>query len=477
MAESLKNQTISGLKWSAIDRFSAQGVQFVIQIILARLLLPSDYGIIAMLAIFIAISQTFVDSGFSVALIRKLDRDKDDYTTVFLFNIGIGLFFYGILYFSSPLIADFYNIPLLSPITKLLGLSVFLNSLCIVQQAILTVRIDFKTQTYISLSTILISGIIAVYMASVGFGAWALAWQVVIAAFLRTVLYWLVVRWKPDGRFTKKSFKSLFGFGSKLLASGLLETIYNNIYLIVIGKLYDSSSLGLYSRAKGLSGYPSSSITGIIQRVTFPVLSKMQNEDERLRINYRKLLRLSAFIIFPMMIGLSAIADPLIRILLTDKWEGSIILLQILCFSMMWYPVHAINLNLLQVKGRSDLFLKLEIYKKIMTTVTLLVTLPFGIEIMCYGQVLNSLLSLAINTYYTGQLINVGFFKQMKDLIPIIVRCLIMYALIVLMNTVIENNIVKISLDILVAVLLYIGLSYISKGEELHELISVFKKK
>jgi len=477
MAESLKKQTISGLKWSAIDRFSAQGVQFVIQLILARLLLPSDYGIIAMLAIFIAISQTFVDSGFSIALVRKLDRDKDDYTTVFLFNVGIGLFFYGILFFSSPLIADFYDIPLLSPITKLLGLSVFLNSLCIVQQAILTVKIDFKTQTYISLSTILISGIIAVYMASVGFGAWALAWQVVIAAFLRTVLYWLVVRWKPDGRFTKKSFKSLFGFGSKLLASGLLETIYNNIYLIVIGKLYDSSSLGLYSRAKGLSGYPSSSITGIIQRVTFPVLSKMQNEDERLRINYRKLLRLSAFIIFPMMIGLSAIADPLIRILLTDKWEGSIILLQILCFSMMWYPVHAINLNLLQVKGRSDLFLKLEIYKKIMTTVTLLVTLPFGIEIMCYGQVLNSLLSLAINTYYTGQLINVGFFKQMKDLIPIIVRCLIMYALIVLMNTVIENNIVKISLDILVAVLLYIGLSYISKGEELHELISVFKKK
>jgi len=475
MSESLKTKTVNGLKWSAIERFSAQGVQFVIQIILARLLLPSDYGIIAMLTIFIAISQTFVDSGFSNALIRKLDRNEDDNTTAFLFNIGVGFIFYGILFFCSPLIAKFYDTPLLSPITKLLGLSVLFNSLCIVQQAILTIKLDFKTQTYVSLSSVIISGIIAIYLASIGFGAWALAWQVVISACLRALLLWILVKWRPKGRFTRKSFKSLFGFGSKLLASGLIDTIYKNIYLIVIGKVYDSKSLGFYSRAKGFTSYPSSSITSIIQRVTYPVLSKMQNEDERLRLNYRKILRLSAFIIFPLMIGLSAVADPLVRFLLTDKWENSIILLQILCFSMMWYPIHAINLNLLQVKGRSDLFLKLEIYKKILTTIMLLVTVPFGVKVMCYGQVLQSILSLFINTYYTGKLINVGFIKQMKDLFPIIVICLIMYALIMIMNSFISSNIVKITLDILLGMVVYVSLSYFSKAGELKELIKIIK--
>jgi len=477
MPESLKTKTVNGLKWSAIERFSAQGVQFVIQIILARLLLPSDYGIIAMLAIFIAISQTFVDSGFSNALIRKSDRNEDDNTTAFLFNIGVGIIFYGILFFCSPLIANFYKIPLLSPVTKLLGLSVFFNSLCIVQQAILTIKLDFKTQTYISLSAVIISGTIAVYLASVGFGVWALVWQVIISSFLRASFFWILVKWRPKGRFTKKSFSSLFGFGSKLLASGLLDTIYRNIYLIVIGKVYDSSSLGFYSKAKDFSFFPASSITGIIQRVTYPVLSKIQDEDERLRINYRKILRLSAFIFFPMMIGLSAAADPLVRLLITDKWENSIFLLQILCFSMMWYPIHAINLNLLQVKGRSDLFLRLEIYKKIMTSVILLITFPFGIELMCYGQVLNSILSLAINTYYTGKLINVGFLKQMKDLLPIIFRCLIMYALIIIMNPFIDNNLEKISLDILLGISVYVSLSYIRKTGELREVIDIIKSK
>ena len=477
MSESLKTKTVNGLKWSAIDRFSAQGVQFVIQIFLARLLLPSDYGVIAMLAIFIAISQTFVDSGFSNALIRKLDRNEDDFTTAFIFNIGVGLFFYGILYVCSPFIANFYNLPLLSPITKLLGLSVLFNSLCIVQQAILTIRIDFKTQTYVSLFSVIIAGGIAIYMAYKGYGAWALAWQVIISTFLRAVMLWILVGWKPLGRFTKKSFNSLFGFGSKLLASGLIDTIYRNIYLIVIGKLYASNTLGFYSKAKDFSSYPSSSITGIIQRVTYPVLSEIQNNEERLQNNYRKLLRLSAFIIFPLMIGLAAVADPLIRILLTDKWEGSILLLQILCFSMMWYPIHAINLNLLQVKGRSDLFLKLEIYKKIITTIILFSTLPFGIIALCIGQVANSLIALSINTYYTGKLIKVGFLVQMKDVFPTLLTCGIMFGGVCITNLFFESNIFKLIVGILFGAVIFIALSYFRKSKELKELINIIKKK
>ncbi len=476
MSESLKQKAVNGMKWSAIERFSAQGVQFIIQIILARLLLPSDYGIIAMLTIFIGISQTFVNSGFSNALIRKLDRDENDYTTTFLFNIAVGVIFYGLLYLGAPLIASFYNIPLLASITKLIGLSVVFNSLCIVQQAILTIKIDFKTQTYVSLFSVIISGGIAIYLASEGFGAWALAWQVVIAAFLRSVLFWILVGWKPKGRFSKKSFKSLFGFGSKLLASGLLDTIYKNIYLIVIGKLYSSQLLGFYSKGKDLSVYPASSITTIIQRVTYPILSEMQDDEERLRNNYRKLLRLSAFIIFPLMVGLTALADPLVRLLLTDKWEDSILLLQILCCSMMWYPIHAINLNLLQVKGRSDLFLRLEVYKKILTTVILFSTLPFGIVALCIGQVVNSLIALFVNTYYTGKLIEVGFFMQMKDLFPVLFSSLVMYFSIVVMNTFAYNNVEQLIFGFFVGSSIYLCISYLSKSVELRDIISLLKK-
>ena len=475
MPESLKTKTVNGLKWSAIERFSTQGVQFVIQIFLARLLLPSDYGVIAMLAIFIAISQSFVDSGFSNALIRKLDRDEDDFTTAFLFNIGVGLFFYGILYISSPLIATFYNLPLLSPITKVLGFSVFFNSLCIVQQAILTIRLDFKTQMYVSLFSVLIAGGIAIIMAYKGYGAWALVWQVIISTFLRTVLLWILVGWRPKGRFTRKSFKALFGFGSKLLASGLLDTVYKNIYLIVIGKLYASNTLGFYAKAKDFSFYPASSITSIIQRVTYPVLSEIQNEDERLRTNYRKLLRLSAFVFFPLMIGLSAVADPLVRLLLTDKWESSILLLQILCFAMMWYPIHAINLNLLQVKGRSDLFLKLEVIKKILTTLTLAVTFPFGIEVMCYGQVFNSIVTLSINTYYTGKLIRVGFLTQMKDVMPTLLICLLMLGVIYSCNMFIEGNVLKLFVDIIIGIIIYLVGSLLFLKYECNETLNIMR--
>ncbi|MFA6676862.1 MAG: lipopolysaccharide biosynthesis protein [Bacteroidales bacterium] len=477
MAESLKGKTINGMKWSAIERFSSQGIQFVIQIFLARLLLPSDYGVIAMLTIFIAITQSFIDSGFLNALIRKLDRNEDDYTTTFIFNILVGIAFYCLLYFTSPLIASFYKTPILLPITKFIAIGLLLDSFTIVHQAILTIRIDFKTQTYVSFTSTIISGLIAIYLAYKGLGAWALAWQIVINSALKLILFWAIVRWWPRGRFSKKSFASLFGFGSKLLLSGLIDTIYQNIYLIVIGKYFSSKSLGFYSRAKEFSRYPSSSLTSIIQRVTYPVLSEMQEDDEKLKANYRKLLKMSAFIIFPLMVGLSAAADPLIRCLLTDKWADSVILLQILCFSMMWYPIHSINLNLLKVKGRSDLFLKLEIYKKIFITLVLLVSLRFGVIAMCIGQIITSLFSLFVNTYYTGKLIKVGFLQQMKDMLPTLIICTIMYNVIMLMNGFIEADFIKLILDIIVGAVIYIGLSFLNKSPELKELISIVFKK
>lgn len=419
MSESLKNKTQKGLAWSMIERFATQGVQFLFGIILARMLSPDDYGVIAMPLVFLAIAQCFIDSGFSGALIRKPNLTEDDLSTAFYFNIGVGVICYLILFFTSPLIADFYNTPILADLLKVTALATLFNPLCAVQQAILTKKIDFKTQAIVSLAGALVSGLVGLVMAYTGFGVWALVFQQVGGYVIRTILLWILGKWKPKRRWSWESFHYLWGYGSKMLASGLLETIYSNIYPIVIGKYFSANDLGNYTRAQQFSNLPSSNVTGVLQRVTFPVLSNIQNEDERLARNYRKILKLSAFLIFPLMMILSAVADPLIRVLLSDKWEGCIILLQILCFSLMWYPIHAINLNLLTVKGRSDLFFRLEVFKKIIGVCIMVVTIPHGIIWMVSGGIVSSMISLIINTYYTGKLINVGYLKQMGDLLPI----------------------------------------------------------
>lgn len=419
MSESLRHKTTKGLLWSSVENFSNQGVQFIFSIILARILAPSDYGVVAMVAIFFAVAQSFVDSGFSNALIRKKDRTEEDMSTCFYFNIVVGLVAYAVLFVISPWVAEFYNQPILSPIVRVSGLNVLLNSLCVVQQAKLTFNIDFKSQAKVTLTATIISGTIGVILAYMGYGVWSLVWQGVASAVCRTCLLWIIAGWRPKSRFSKKSLLYLFGYGSKLLASGLLDAIYNNVYPIVIGKFYSPAQLGLFSRAQGWASLPSSNITRILQRVTFPVLSSIQDDEERLRADYRRLLKMSAFVVFPLMLLLAAVASPLIRVVITSKWDGCAIYLQVVCFAMMWYPIHAINLNLLQVKGRSDLFLRLEIIKKILGITIMCVTIPLGVLTMCYGMVVSSVLCLFINTYYTGKLINVGFLKQMKDLFPV----------------------------------------------------------
>ena len=452
--ESLKNKTKKGLAWSMIERFATQGVQFLFGIILARLLSPDDYGIIAMPLVFLAIAQCIIDSGFSTALIRKPELTEDDLSTAFYFNIGIGILCYAVLFFSSPLIADFYHTPILSSLLKVTALAVLFNPLCAVQQAILTRKIDFKTQAIVSLSGAILSGIVGLSMAYNGFGVWSLVFQQVGGYLIRTILLWILGKWKPKRKWSWESFHYLWGFGSKMLGSGLLDTIYNNIYPIVIGKYFSAQDLGNYTRAQQFSSLPSSNVTGVLQRVTFPVLSSIQNEDERLAKNYRKILKLSAFLVFPMMLMLSAIANPLVRILLTDKWIGCVILLQIVCFQMMWYPIHAINLNLLTVKGRSDLFFRLEIFKKIMGVCIMFITIPHGIIWMVSGGIVSSMLSLIINTYYTGKLINVGYFKQMGDLLPIFgvsfIMWLIVHAIISLSSNLYCQLVLGISLGAIV---------------------------
>lgn len=467
--QTLKQATTKGLFWSSVERFSNQGVSFIFSIILARILAPSDFGIVAMIGIFFAVAQSFVDSGFSNALVRKTDRREEDLSTCFYFNIGVGIVAYIVLFLIAPFIADFYNQPILSPIIRITGLGVVLNSLCVVQQALFTIRIDFKSQAKVTLSATIISGIVGVVLAYLEYGVWALVWQGVVMSLVRMGLLWLISKWRPKTGFSKDSFHYLFGYGSKLLVSGLLDTIYNNIYPIVIGKFYTPAQLGNYSRALSFAQLPSSNITSILQRVTFPVLSTIQDDMPRLQTNYRRLLKLSAFIVFPLMMGLAAVAFPLIRIVLTPKWEGCSFYLQIICFALMWYPIHAINLNLLQVKGRSDLFLRLEVIKKIVGVCIMCITIPLGITAMCIGMVASSLIALFINTFYTSKLIDIGYLKQMRDLLPIFVNSLLMGGFIFISIHFITNDVFKLMVGVIIGVLYYILSSYIFARDEIDE--------
>lgn len=474
---SLKDKTVKGVIWSAVDRFSAQGIQFVFSILIARLLVPEDYGVVAMLGIFMAVSQTFIDSGFGAALIRKVDRTEEDFSTVFYFNIVVATLFYFALFFAAPAIANFYNTPLLESITKVVALNLIINSLSGIHNAKLSIAIDFKSRAKISIVSTLLTGAVGLWMAYAGYGVWALVVQNLFSSAIRTVFLWVIVKWYPKLVFSWKSFKELFSFGSKLLASALLDTLYNNIYTLVIGKVFSPSTLGVYSKANALAQFPSSNITGVLQGVTFPVLSTIQNEDDRLADAYKRFLKIAAFVVFPLMIGLSAVADPFIRLVLTDKWEGAIYLLQIMCFWMMWYPIHAINLNILQVKGRSDYFLKLEIIKKIQGVIVLCITVPMGIIAMCYGSLISSIICLVWNTHYTKKLIGYGFFAQMKDLLPIILHALVMGLIVVIVEHFMPTLWLKLIVGVLTGILYYIAGAYVMKFPEMNELLSILKLK
>jgi O-antigen/teichoic acid export membrane protein len=442
------------------------------------MLSPKDYGLVGMLTVFTAVAQSLIDSGFSQALIRKQNRTETDNSTVFYFNIAVGLVLYLILFLCAPLIADFYDEPQLVSITRVIGLSLIFNSLAVVQRALLTIAIDFRTQAKASFIAAIVSGIVGITMAYHGFGVWSIVAQQLINLGLNTILLWILSKWMPKLVYSWNSFRELFSFGSKLLASGLLDTLYRNIYLIVIGKFFKASDLGYYTRAQQFGDFPSSNLTGILQRVTYPVLCTIQNDDDRLASVYRRFLRISAFVIFPLMTGLAAVAKPTILILLKEQWLFTATLLQILCFSMMWYPIHAINLNLLQVKGRSDLFLKLEIWKKILGVVVLCATLPFGLIAMCFGGIASSLIALVINTYYTGKLINVGFFKQMRDLMPTLILSLAVGTIVyVTINTLNINPIFQLIIGVIEGIVIYIVVAKIFKFSEFKELIDIIKNR
>ena len=405
----MTDKTVKGVGWSFIDNIASSGVTFLVGLVLARLLTPAEYGIMAMIAIFI---------GFSNALIRKIHIDRIDYNTVFYFNLLVSIVIYLLLFFASPAISSFFKEPILINVTRIIGWVVIINALAIIPRTIFVRNIDFKTQTKISLISSISSGIIGIGMALSNMGVWSLVGQQISRQLLNTLFLWIFCKWRPVWEFSIKSFRELFGFGSKLLLSGLLDTIYKNIYYIVIGRFYTSSQLGQFTRAEQFKTIFSSNLTTVVQRVSYPVLSSIQEEPERLREAYRKVIKITMLVTFACMLGLAAVSKSLLLILIGEKWLPAVHFLQIICFSGMLYPLHAINLNILQVKGRSDLFLKLEILKKVIAIGPIIIGIFCGIEYMLYGSVCTSFIAYFLNSYYSADLINYSTKKQITDILP-----------------------------------------------------------
>ena len=418
MAGAIRNKTVRGVGWSFADNILSQGITFLVGLVLARLLTPQEYGLIGVITIFIAVFNSITDSGFSSALIRKKDAREVDFNTVFLSNLVISFLLFITLFLAAPAIASFFGQPQLVPLTRVMAVIVIINAFAIIQRTLLVKRVDFKTQTKISLIASAVSGATGVVMALNGLGVWSLVGQQVSRQLMNSLFLWVWAKWYPSLQFSMKSFKELFGFGWKLLASGLIDTVWREMYQVIIGKFYSTATLGQYTRAQQFSNLFSMNLTTVVQRVSYPVLSEIQDEKERLKLVYQKIIKVTMLAAFCCMFGLAAIAEPMIVALIGDQWLPAVPLLQILCFQMVLYPIHAINLNMLQVQGRSDLFLKLEILKKIIATVPLLLGIFVNIYWMLWGSVATSVISYYLNAYYSGRVLNYGIWTQVRDILP-----------------------------------------------------------
>ncbi len=473
MAENLKSQTVKGVWWSLLERYSTQGVSFLITLIMARLLTPGEYGLVGMLAIFMALAQVFIDGGFANALVRKENRSETDFSTVFWINLGIGLISYVILFVSAHAIAALFKEEILVPIIKVYAINLVFISLAAVNKVKLTIDINFKTQLKISLIAAVTSGITGIVCALNDLGVWAIVAQSNVSAVMTTILCFVYVRWIPSPVFSKESFKSLFGYGSKLMVAQTISTLYVYLYNLVIGMKYTKAELGLYTRATQFGQIVSTNLTSSMTRVSFPVLSRVQDDDEKLMGAYRKFIGMVAFIVFPLALGLCGIAKPMISALITDKWLGCVPFLQVLTFAYMCDGITIVNLNLLYVKGKSNVVLRLEIIKKSIAVLLLMIAIRYGVMAICCSQLLYAFIALFINTVNTRKLLNYGFLSQMRDLMPYLFFSLIVMGLALSLDYIIDNNWLVLASSLIACPAVYILLCRLFRLNAIFEMASI----
>lgn len=419
MAEqSLKEKTVRGFGWSFGGSLASYGITFIVGIVLARLLSPDEYGLIGIILIIVTIFNTIVDGGFSNALIRKIDAKEEDYNTVFFINLIVSTALYFILFISAPFVASFFRNQQLIPLTRVMGICVIINAFSLIQSTLLVKEIDFKSITKCQIISSLLSGVIGIAMAYVGYGVWSLVGQQISAKLFNTVLLWVARKWYPHFVFSYSSFKELWGFGWKLLVTSLINSVWNELFQVVIGKCYSTQTLGYYTKAREYVAIVSNNLTSVVQRVSYPALSEIQEDKVRLKRGYKKVIKVTMLVAFVLILGLAACAHNLVLVLIGEKWLPAVPLMQLICFNMMLYPLHATNLNMLQVAGRSDLFLKLEIIKKTIAIIPILLGIFVGIYWMLGASIVVGYISYFLNAYYSGAFLAYGTKEQIKDILP-----------------------------------------------------------
>lgn len=477
---SLKKQATSGLVWTFAQQFGNQLITFFVSLVLARILLPEEFGLIGMILIFYTIGRSLMQSGLNQSLIRSQELDQEDYSTVFFFNLGASILIYILVFFLAPLIADFYDQPVLTPIVRLYCTIFIIDAFTSVQQARLDKKMDFKTQTIIAIPSTIAGGIVGVSMAYMGYGVWSLVWSAIVTSFIGSVQFWIYSKWSPSLVFSRKKFKTHFNFGYKLSVSGILDKIFSNIYIILIGRYFSAAQVGFYTRAETMNQLPVNNITVALAKVTFPLFTSIQNDNIRLKSVYKQLMQMVVYVIAPLLIALAVLAEPTFRFLFTAKWLPAVPYFQILCVTGILYPIHMYNINVLKVKGRSDLVLKLEVVKKIFIIIVVAIAIRFGIFGLLYGQVFLSLVFFFINAFYTGKFINYSTWEQTKDVVPIIFLASICGFVVWFVDKHFleaQPDILRITIGVALGFLLYGGISFTLKVDSFFNLKNIIMKK
>ncbi len=476
---SLKRKTISGVAWSFAEAILIKGISFVAMLLLARWLGPTDFGLIGMIAVFIAIGRSLVDSGMSLSIIRTTDADDSDFSTVFFMNMVMSFLVYTILFFTAPYIAIFYEQEILVEIIRVYCLSFIISAFSAVQLAILTKEMKFKRLVLLTAPSTITGVIVGLTLGYYDYGVWSIVAMLLTTQVVLSILLWINATWKPSLNYSKEKFIYHYTFGYKIMLSGLLDTIFNNSYNIIIGKYFPVETLGFYERAKRFNDYPSVTITGIVRKVTYPMLAQLQNDVPRLSVIYRKMIKVAFFIVAPFMLGGAAIAKPLFELVLGPSWLPAVPFFQILSLAAILYPIHAFNVNILQVFGRSDWFLKLEVIKKVLMAISILVGFQFGIMGLIWSSVFSSFLSLLINTHYSSRLIDYSTKNQLSDMLPILLSAsltfLVMYYSAQSLND--YHQIIQIAFASLMGILFYLLIHSFFKASPLYALLTMIKNR
>lgn len=477
---SLRKKATAGIFWTFAQQFGQQIVLFFVSTILARVLLPEEFGYIGMIAIFVSVGNALLKGGLTQSLIRSKNLEEDDYSTVFYYNLGASILIYAIIYLAAPFVSSFYGYTILTPIIRWYCLCFILFAFSAVQEAKLTKEMNFKIQTIISIPSVIIGGIVGIAMAYMGYGVWSIVWNQLITALVRSIQLWIYSKWSPGLIFNFVKFKEHLKFGYKITLSSLLENIFSNLYVIIIGKYFSAGQVGFYTRADSMKNLPVNNITLALTKVTYPLFSEIQYDNERLKRVYKQLMKMSIYVVAPIMIFLIILAEPVFTFLFTEKWLPAVPYFQILCISGILFPIQGYNANVLLVKGKSDTFLKLTAFNKFLLVLGIIIGLQFGIIGLLYAQVILSVITFFIYAYHTDKAIGYSAIQQLLDIFPIILLSAFPAIFVFLINIYLkdQSDLLRIVGGAGVGIVLYVGISYIFKVQSFKEIMEiVFKQK